>query len=255
MLSKYFEMKTSSKDFIDNAEQIINDLKDKKVIIYGAGAGFFALDKTYNFKQKLNVVAISDKKFEKEKDGKTGLKEIAPNEISSVDYDFILITNEKARQIRTFLEYKLNIQEGVIKQLFIEDIKDESANLNYLYKQKFDKTLPKLIKKLKGKKVVLYGAGIYLEVINKYFDLSQIDVIGIADKRFTDEESSDYFLGYKVYTPKQIKDLKPDYVIVATRYYVSVIEDLYYKTLKDTGIKIRPLVKKSFLTLLKEIWQ
>ena len=253
MLSKYFEIKTSSKEFEDNAEQIINDLKGKKVIIYGAGAGFFALDKIYNFKQKLNVVAISDKKFEKTKDGKTGLKEISPNQIPSQDFDAIVVTNEKGAGIEKFLTFKLNIEPEKIKLLFVEEFKDESANYNWLCTYKFSKTLSKLIEKLKGKTVVLYGAGAYLELINKYYDISGLNIIGIADRRFTENKDNGTFIGFKTYSPEQIKNLKPDYVLVSTRYYVSVIEELYYKTLKNTGIKIRPLVKKSFFTLLKEL--
>ena len=135
-----------------------------------------------------------------------------------------------------------------------ETIKDEKQNLSFLYENKFDKTYPKLVKKLKNKKVVLYGGGVFLETINKYFDLSKLNIIGIADKKYCCEECKDEtFLGYKTLSPDEIKDLNPDFVLISTKFYISIFEDLYYNLFKNTNIKVKPLVKKSFWTLLKEI--
>jgi len=77
--------------------------------------------------------------------------------------------------------------------------------------------LPKLLKRLKNKKVVFYGAGVYLELIKKYFDLSSLNVIAISDKKFENMEESE-FLGYKTCSPDKIKDLNPDYVIITTKF-------------------------------------
>ena len=124
---------------------------------------------------------------------------------------------------------------------------------NYL-KYKFEKTLPKLVKKLEGKSVVIYGAGVFLELIKKYFDISGLNIIGISDKRFENHTENEEFLGYKVYAPSEIKDVSPDYVLVATKTYINIIENLYYETLKGTKINIKPLLQKPFMTLVKEIW-
>ena len=64
MLSRYFEIKTGNKNFDDYMNKLFSELKDKKVIIYGAGEGFLELNKIYNFNEKLNVVAVADRKFE-----------------------------------------------------------------------------------------------------------------------------------------------------------------------------------------------
>ena len=61
-------------------------------------------------------------------------------------------------------------------------------------------------------------------------------------------------LGYKVIPKNLIADNNPDYVLVATKFYINIIEDLYYDTLSKTKIKIKPLMKKPFFTLVKEIW-
>ena len=254
MLSKYFEMKTSTESFKQSVKDIIRTLKDKKVLIYGAGEGFFALNKQYHFTNELNIVAIADKKFKTDNTDITGLTQIEPKKILEQEYDYILVSNEVPKQIVKFLTGTLELSNDKVITLFEENIKDEVVNINYLSEQKFDKTLPKLIKKLQGKSVLLYGAGVYFELINAYYDLSGLNIIGIADKRFQESDECEYFLGYKTYRPGEIVDIKPDYVLVTTKYYIPLIENLYYKQIKGTGIKIKPLVKKSFWTLLREIW-
>ena len=252
MVSKYFELKTKENSFDENINNLISELKDKKVVIFGAGDDFVRLNKKYKFNEKLNITAISDKKFNKIENF-ISMKAIPPEKIAEEDFDTILVIEENSTQTKKYLLNELGIKGKEIKIIFDETIKDEALNLNYLYKFHFDKTLPKLVKKLKNKKVMFYGAGAYLELIKKYFDISGLNIIGIADKRFCNHKDDEEFLGYKVYSPDKIKDINPDYVVVATKMYVSIIEDLYYNTLKDTKIKIKPLVKKDFFTLLKEI--
>ena len=255
MLSKYFLAKTKLDEFKNHLEILLSEISGKRILLYGAGEGFIELNKRFDLIKKLDIVAIADKKFENANvKSFLNLKAISPEKITEENYDYILVTNEYTAPILNYLFVKVGICEEKIKTVFVEDIKEERANLNYLFKHKFDKTLPKLIKKLKNKKVVFYGAGIYLEVIKKYFDISGINVIGIADKKFEIYCQNEEFLGYKTIAPSDIENIKPDYVIVTTKNYISIIEDLYFDLLKGKKIKIKPLVKKSFITLVKEIW-
>ena len=259
MLSKYFQTVTNTDYFKKSCEDIIEELKGKKVLLYGAGEGYLELEKKYKFREKLNIIGISDLKFAS-KDRKVikenkklfkDIKMVEPSDIPNEEFDTILVTNEYARPIIRYL-VNLELGEEVIKPLFVQEIIDESINLTYLYRHKFDKTLPKLIKKLKGKKVLLYGAGAYLETIKKYFDISGLNIIGISDRRFAYNKEETEFLGYKTYSPEEIVELKPDYVVVSTKFYINIVESLYENTLKNTNIKIKPLVSKSFWTLFKE---
>ncbi len=264
MLSKYFEMKTKTKKFDDDLLWSMGEIKDKKVLLYGAGQGFIKLNETYDFKNNLNIIGIADRKFECVHNCECecgcecskeflGIRTIAPSQIINEDYDVILITNESYKPILKYLIDELFIRNKDIRTVFNEEIKDEQPNLNYLYKHNFDKTLPKLLKKLKNKRVVFYGAGVYLELIKKYFDISSINVIAISDKKFENSDISEY-LGYKTCAPKQIKALNPDYVIMTTKFYINIFEYLNDDLLKGSKIKIKPLVRKSFWTLVKEIW-
>ncbi|MBR6126498.1 hypothetical protein IKQ21_02320 [bacterium] len=255
MLSKYFEYKTNSQKFEEEINSLISELKDKRVLIYGAGEGFLALNKKYSFASALNITGISDKKFENTSGEMfEGMRAIAPENIPNEEFDTIIVSNEKSKEIVKFLQNKLDIDEEKIKTLFVEEIPDEQTNYNYLYEYNFDKTLPKTVKKLKNKTVILYGAGAFLELIKKHFDLTGINIIGISDRRFVNHEENEEFLGYKAYAPSEIAEVKPDCVLVATKFYINIIEELYYKTLKGAKIKILPLVRKPLWTLIREIW-
>ena len=135
-----------------------------------------------------------------------------------------------------------------------EEFPDEKANIEYVEKFNFAKHLEKLKRKLKNKTVVIYGAGVFFQAIKKHYDLNSINIIGVSDKKFEEHEENQEWQGYRVYAPSELRELSPDYVIVATKMYINIIEELYYCTLKDTKIKIKPLLKKNFRTLLREIW-
>lgn len=250
MLSSYFIRKTETKDFVDRLNNLLAELRDKKVIIYGVGEGFLALIKKFPILE-LNIVAISDMKFEKEGQFKN-LRAIPPEKIKEQDFDAVLITQEQYSDILDYFEDTLNITDKILQTVFCETLQNERAHLNYLNYHKFEKTLPKLIKKLKNKKVVIYGAGEFFEVIKHYYDLSELDIVAISDRKFITSPAQKCF-GYKAVAPDEILDINPDYVVIATKLYINIFEDLYHGLLKHSKIKLIPLVKKSFWELWREI--
>ena len=252
MLSAYFTLKTETEAFKTHLNNLLNSLKGKKVLIYGAGEGFVELRKRFDF-DSLNIVAISDIKFT-EAQIFDGLNAIEPKKIPTVDFDVILVTQENSTPILFYLRNELLIENKDIECIFKYEIPDENINFNFLAQYNFAQNVNKLIKKYKGKKVVIYGAGVLFQLINKYYDLSGLNIVAISDMKFESHEKDEEFLGYKVCSPNEIADIKPDYVFVATRNYIDIAEDLYCYTLKGTGIKIRPLVKKNFFDTVKEIW-
>lgn len=254
MVSAYFKVKIKTEEFKNNIKNIIEQVKDKKVLLYGNNKGFNQLNKKFDIIKNLNPVAIVDESLEAGKTSKVyGVKSISKEDISRESFDKVVIVDENALQITPMLEVELGIQSENIYALFIETIREERQNVNFLYKNKFDKTFPKLVKKMKNKKVILYGAGIFLEVINKYFDLSQLNIIGIADKKYSLINNEERFLGYKTFNPTEIIGLNPDYVLMSTKFYVNLFEFLHFDLLQGEKIKIKPLVQKKFFTLLKEI--
>lgn len=136
----------------------------------------------------------------------------------------------------------------------MQKTENEITNLEYLEKYNFSKRLAKLQKKLHGKRIVVYGVGQFFKTIYENYDLSGLNIIGVSDNRFVNHEPDEEFLGYKTYALHEITDLNPEYIIIATKFYMSIIEDFYYKTFKNKNIKIIPFVKKDFFTLFKEVF-
>ena len=252
MLSKYFVKKVRTKNFDDHLKELFTELEDKKILLYGAGDGFeYLLDK-YPFKD-LNIVAIADKEFTQETVFK-GMKAISPDAIIHQSYDIILITYEYAPSIIMHLQDDLKIEDKKIKIIFKNSIPEERESFLYLEKYNFKKRLNKLNNKLKNKKIVIYGGGVFFQALKEYYDLSNLNIIGIADIKFENHLDGEKFLGYPVLAPNEIKGVNPDYVLVATKFFDRLIEKLRYETLNETKIKIRSLISESFLTLLKEVF-
>jgi len=254
MLSNFFRIITNREDFKNHLDSLIDSLKGKKVLIYGAGSGFVELNKTYNFAEKLDIVGISDKRFEKENPGTfLSIKTILPDEISKEKFDHILVTNERSKAIVFSLKYWTAKQDGVVIPIF--DYEDEDINIvNYLGLLKLNqKGLDKLDKKLKNKSIIIYADKKTFSWIVKLFDLKKFDVQAVTHKKFETDNVNGELDGYKVCKPEEIPSLKPDYVVAASFYrIVDTILDIKHDYLKGTKIKLIPLARKPFSEILEE---
>ena len=131
---------------------------------------------------------------------------------------------------------------------------DNEDFIRYLERINFQKHLNKLAKKLKDKTIIIYGAGAFFNALNEKYDLSVLNIIAIADRKFINHEPELQYAGYKACAPDEITSLKSDYVLVSMLYFVSVIEDLEETCLRSSKIKIKPLINKPFVEVWKEIW-
>ena len=91
-----------------NAQAKIDKLaklyKNKKIAIYGAGQFAKAIFDNYDV-SKLNIVAVADIRFEKEKNANFfGYNCIAPRELGYLDCDVILIANYDTSFFTTLLD-------------------------------------------------------------------------------------------------------------------------------------------------------
>ena len=127
--------------------------------------------------------------------------------------------------------------------------------LEYLKSVHFDKQLKKLNKKLKNKSVVIYGTGILFQKLKENYDLSNLNIIGVSDRKFTEEQEGQETLGYKIIPLDKIVEYKPDYVLIATLKFLGIMDDFKNNVFRGTKIKVLPLVDKPFITLLKEIFE
>ncbi len=127
--------------------------------------------------------------------------------------------------------------------------------LESLEEFKFKKQLVKLNKKLKNKTVVIYGTGLLFQKIKENYDLSNLNIIGVSDRKYTTEEEGRESFGYKIIPLEKIVDYKPDYILISTLKFLGIMDDFKNNVFKGTKIKVLPLVDKPFLTLLKEIFE
>ena len=124
----------------------------------------------------------------------------------------------------------------------------------HLDKIGFEKYLKKLKKKVKDKKVIIYGAGAYFQYILEHYDLKSMNIIGISDLKFSSEQEGQEFLGFKIIPKEKIVEYNPDYVLVATLRYMGIIEDFVLNLFDGTKIKTYPLARVPLLQIIKSIW-
>lgn len=125
-------------------------------------------------------------------------------------------------------------------------------HLELLKKYNFEKQLCKLNKKLKNKRVMVYGTGLFFKKIKENYDLSDLNIVAVSDKKYTLEQKGQMDLGYEIVPYDLIVEYKPDYILIATLNIFNIYMGLK-ELVKGKKIKILPLVDKPFLVLLSEI--
>lgn len=254
MTTHYFDVKTADKKFTDDFFWTLGEIAEKKVILFGDIEIYEKLkDKFYL--DKLNVVGISKMGFEKNTPEKYGdFNAVNPTELINWDFDTILVLSEDPLNEKEFLCIDCNLGHKEIKFVFNSLLPQEFELLNYLENINFVKNLEKITTKLESKKVVIYGATKLFDVANRYYDLSKLNIVGICDENFENHYDNEEYYGYKKLNLQEVKNLVPDCLLVADKDYIKVMETLVYSSLKDSGILIKPLARKSFFDVLKEIW-
>lgn len=121
-----------------------------------------------------------------------------------------------------------------------------------LKKLKFKKQLENISKKVKNKKNLIYGSGIFFQKIQKEYDLSKLNIIGISDLKYKMEQFNQEDLGYRIVPIEKMVEINPDFVFVATLRSFEIIFDLKEKYFKNSKTKVLPLVDKPFWMLLGE---
>lgn len=144
--------------------------------------------------------------------------------------------SQKIKFITAFLLINLSF-----KDYTFYEIRSKEQWKEYFEKINEQEYLNKLAKKLKGKKVILYGAGIISEVINEHYDLSKFNIIGIADKRFERTEEKEC-LSFKTLKPNELKYTDCDYIFVSLKLFNKIKQNL----IKDgVNKKIISLINKN----------
>ena len=120
----------------NNAQEQINklaqELKNKKIVFYGAGEFFELIYKNYDL-SNLNIVAISDLKFGNNiTDNKILYSQIAPNKLANFDFDCIVVTLVNYYAIKNYLKTDILKNSKKEKIEIFPLIKTEDDNI-YTY--------------------------------------------------------------------------------------------------------------------------
>ncbi len=110
----------------------------------------------------------------------------------------------------------------------------------YLEKKKTQQKIDALAKKYEGKTLVLYGAGLFAGDLLRNYDLSKLNIVGVADKRFQDDSEGEYY-GYKKFGPFDLLELKYDLLLITT--YDDTYVKKYLKNDLYQGEEFKPEIK------------
>lgn len=108
------------------------------------------------------------------------------------------------------------------------------------------KQINKLAKKYKNQKIIVYGAGLMSRILFQNFDLSCLNIVGVADSKYT-KNSTESFWGHKTINSAELKDFDFDVILIAVKEKKKILENIKYNILINTKNEDKEV--KSFLEL------
>lgn len=120
--------------------------------------------------------------------------------------------------------------------------------IEYLKKFNAQEKIDKCARLYKNKKVVIYGAGQFSTVIFENYDLSKLNIIAVADKKFEKEGEHEFF-GLNCIRPDDIKTMDFDVILISNfeyRQFIQILDRQILYGTKNASKTIRPLIKLDF---------
>lgn len=124
----------------------------------------------------------------------------------------------------------------------------------YLAKKNVQKAIDKFAQKYEGKKVVLYGAGLFAGELIRHYDFSKLNIIGVADKRFQYDTEGEFY-SYPKFGPLDLLETDFDLVLITT-YDDTYVKDYLKQDLlsdKEATFKIKALVRMNLIEYIKAL--
>lgn len=125
----------------------------------------------------------------------------------------------------------------------------------YLEKKNAQKAIEKMVKKYKDKSIVLYGAGFFASEIVRNYDLSKLNIQGIADIKFQDDYEGDFY-GYKKIGAYDLLEMDFD-VLLITTYDDEPIKEFLKEDLfqgEDQNFKLDTLIRMNLIEYIKHVF-
>lgn len=125
--------------------------------------------------------------------------------------------------------------------------------VDYLKSVNFEQKLEIMKEKYDGKKVVLFGMGLFLDAIIDNYDIKKyINVIGISDKRVTEDKAADY-KGFNLYKPLALRALKFNVVLDTNIMFEKSKQFLKQNYYVNKNIIIEPIIQKTTKELCETV--
>lgn len=131
-------------------------------------------------------------------------------------------------------------------------LQTEKEILTYLEKKRFQKRIDKITQKVQNKKVIIYSIGKVFDLVIDHYDLSKLNIIGLADMKFQENET---YKGYKTFSAEIFLEQKPDVVLIGAINAYKIL-DYFENELepKFGNFKAIGFFKPSFWSLLKKLF-
>ena len=116
-------------------------------------------------------------------------------------------------------------------------LKTEQDHIDYVCHKNTKKHIKKLLKKLKDKKVLIYGAGRIADKLFEFYDFSSLNIVGVADRRFNETEINEIY-GYKAVKTTELLDKDYDVILFTVLNPEKIIEDMHNNGIKKTAYSV-----------------
>lgn len=124
----------------------------------------------------------------------------------------------------------------------------------YLEKKKAQSAIDKIAKEFGYKNIVLYGADLFTGDLIRNYDLSKLNIIGVADENFSKNQEGDYY-GYKKLAPEDLLETDFDLLLI-TAYDDIEIKKYLKKDLfqgEEKKFLIKTLIRLNLFEYIKEV--
>ena len=121
----------------------------------------------------------------------------------------------------------------------------------YLEKYDAQAKINTLAKRYKNKKIAIYGAGQFAQEIFENYDVSELNIFAVADKKF-ENPSKRKFLEYNCIPPEELGTIKCDVILIANfdyDFFISLLDNQILYMQPNSNIEVRPLIKLTFKDL------
>ena len=125
----------------------------------------------------------------------------------------VLGIKQKFKFLFIYLQEMLSFKD--YKYWFIKYKEEWIDYLNNVNEQKY---INDIARKFKNKKIILYGAGMFYEILAENYDLSKLNIIGISDKKFENSDETS-LNGIPIIKPSKLIETEFDTLLFTLKLY------------------------------------